>query len=166
MAHGGLSGAAMQEWQHQNNQHPAEVREEKMWEDGFPTHQNVKVAMVRHLAMLHEDQTDGCLPCQHGTALNLQTYWRRRGMGVLPADSLSQLTPNQMQNVPGTPLVPPCENEGVLVSKIKGVLPGYVYSDTLLPGAREFNLVPYAMGSKSDTDFDPHLRTTERSTTG
>ena len=48
----------------------AEVQEEKMQQVEFPGHDNVKALMERHPAMPRENQTDGCLPCQHGTAQN------------------------------------------------------------------------------------------------
>jgi len=51
----------------------AEVREEKKRGVEFPGHEKVKAAIQRHPVMLRHNQTSGCLPCQNGTATNLQT---------------------------------------------------------------------------------------------
>jgi len=82
MAKGGLSRATVQEMQFPIKKPRAEVREEKKWGVEFPGHNNVKTAMERHPAMLWEDQTDGSLPCQNGTAQNPQTHWRHKGTGA------------------------------------------------------------------------------------
>jgi len=42
----------------------ANVREQKMWGGDFPAHRKVKVAMERHPAMVRDNETDVCLPCQ------------------------------------------------------------------------------------------------------
>jgi len=70
IANRGFSRAAIEETQFQIKQPGAEVREEKKRGDEFPGNKNVKAAMERHLAMLWENQMDGCLPCQNGTAQN------------------------------------------------------------------------------------------------
>jgi len=122
--------------------------------------------MGRHPAMLREKQTDGCLPCQNGTALSPQTRWRRKGTGAPPPKQLRQLTPDPMPHPPEMLLVPPGNNEAAHLSEIKAVPPGYVYIHTPLPSAQCFNYYAYAKDRKSDKDFDPDLLTDEETSTG
>jgi len=64
MAKGGFSCATIEETQCIIKKPAAEVQEEKMRGVEFRGNNNVKSAMERHPAMLRENQTDGCLPCQ------------------------------------------------------------------------------------------------------
>ena len=73
MAKGGISCAAIEETQQQIKKPRAEVREEKKRGVEFPMHNKVKAAIEWHPAMVRENQTDGCLPCQTGTAKNPET---------------------------------------------------------------------------------------------
>jgi len=82
MAKGGFLRAAKEGTQFPIVEPRAEVQNEKKREDEFPGHKNVTAAMERHPAMLWENQTHGCLPCQNGTAQNPQTRWARKGTGV------------------------------------------------------------------------------------
>jgi len=70
-----------------------EVQEEMKRGVEFPRYKAVKVAMERHRAMRRENQTDGCLPWENGTAQNTQTRWRHKGMGAPPPEQLRQPTP-------------------------------------------------------------------------
>jgi len=125
----------------------------------FPGHKNVKAAMERHTAMLWENQTDGCLPCQNGTAQNPQTRWRSNGTGEPPPERLREPTPEPTPNPHKTPPLSPGNNEAVHLSEINGVPPGYVYIHTPLPSAQIFNLDAYAKDRKCDKDFNPALPT-------
>ena len=60
----------------------AKVQGEKKWGVEFPGHKKVKAAKERHPAMLHQNQTARCLPCQNGTTKHPQTCWRRKGTGA------------------------------------------------------------------------------------
>jgi len=62
--------------------------------------------------------------------------------------------------------VPPGDDDGAHLSKIKGVAPGYVYIHTPLPSSQFFNLDPYAKDRKCDKDFHPDLLTDEGTSTG
>jgi len=62
----------------------AKVQEEKKRGIEFTGHKNVKTAIQRHPAMLRQNQTSGCLPCQNGIANNPQTLWRRKGTSAPP----------------------------------------------------------------------------------
>ena len=73
MAKGGFSCAAIEETQQRINRHRTKVREAKESGVEFPGHNKVKAAIERHLARIRENPTDGCLPCQNGTATNPQT---------------------------------------------------------------------------------------------
>jgi len=114
--------------------------------------------MERHLAMIHENQTDSCLSCQNGTAKNPQTHWRRKGTSAPPPDPP---TPP-----PRIPPVPAGDNERALSSKINVVPPGYVYIFTPLPNAQFFNLDGYAKDRKCNEDFIPDFLTDEGTSTG
>jgi hypothetical protein len=48
----------------------AKVQEKKTPGVEFSGHNKVKAAIERHPAMVRENQTDSCLPCQNGTAKN------------------------------------------------------------------------------------------------
>ena len=151
----GFSCATMEEMQQQIKKPRAEVREENKRGVVFPRHNKVKAAIERLPAMVHENQMDGCLPCQNGTAKNPQTHWRRKGMGVPPQ--------RRMPPQPGTPLVLSDDSES---SDTEGVPPRYVYIHTPLPSARFFNLDPYAKNGMHDKDFIPDLLTDEGPPTG
>jgi len=166
MANGGFLGGAVEEMWFLINEPQAEVREEKKRGVEFPGHKNVKAAMDRHPAMLRENQTDGCLPCQHGIAHNPQTRWRCKGTGARPPERLRQATPEPMPHPPAPPLVPPGNNESAHLSEIEGVPPGYVYIYTPLPSAQFFNHDAYPQDRKRDKDFDPDLLTDEEISTG
>ena len=85
VAKGGFSRSAVEETQFLIKEPRAEVCEEKKRGVEFPGHKHVKAAMERHPAILLENQTDGCVPCQNGTVQNPQTHWRRNGTGAHPA---------------------------------------------------------------------------------
>ena len=93
MAKGGFSRAAVEETQYLIKKPLAEVREEKKRGVEFPGHNKVKAAIARHPAMLRQNQTPGCLPCQNGTAKNPQTRWRRKGTGAPPPNRRRQQNP-------------------------------------------------------------------------
>ena len=166
MTKGGFSRAAIEETQCLMKKPRATVREEKKWGVGFPGHNNVKAAKERHPALLRENQTDGCLPCQNVTAQNPQTQWRCKGMGAPPPAQLRQPTPEPMAHPPETPLVPPANNEEAHVFDIEGVPRRYVYIHTPLPCAQFFNLDADAKDCKRDKDCNPDLLTDEGTSTG
>jgi len=132
----------------------------------FPRHDNVKPAIVRHLAMLRQNDTDGCIPMQCGTAHNLQELWRRNRVGAPPPDWLRQETTAPMPPLPVMPTAPPGHNVWALASEIGSVSPRYVYIRTPLPRAQFFNLGTYAKNCKHDQEFNTALLTGEESTTG
>jgi len=166
MAKGGFSRTAIEEMQFLINTLWAKVWLEMKLGVEFPGHRNVKAAMERHSAMLRENQTDGCLPCQNATAQNPQTRWRRKGMGAPPPDWLRHPTPEPMPPPPEMPLVPPGNNEAAQVSEIEGVPPGYVYIHTPLSRAQFFNHDAYAKDCKRDKDVNPDLLTDKGTSTG
>ena len=158
MAKEGFSCAAIEETQQLIKKPHTEVQESKMQGVEFPGYKNVKAAIERHPAMVQENQTDGCLPCQNGTAKNPQTHWRRKGMGAPP--------PEPAPPSPTMPPAPPGGNEGTPSSEIEGVPPGYVYIHTSLPNSQIFNLDAYAKDCKRNKDFIPDLLTDEATSTG
>ena len=106
MAKEGFSRAVIEETKYLIKKPRAEVREEKKRGVVFPGHKKVKAAIERHPAMLRQNQTAGCLPCQNGTAKNPQTRWRRKGTGAPPPNRRRQQTPE-----PTPELTPPLPGE-------------------------------------------------------
>jgi len=60
--------AAREETQYKIMNPRAKFREGKKRGVQFPWHGMVKAATERYLLMVRENHTDGCLPCQNGTA--------------------------------------------------------------------------------------------------
>jgi len=136
MAKGRFSHAAIEAWQQQIYKPCSEVREEEKQGVVFPGYNKVKADLKRQAAMVCENQTDCCLPCQIGTRMNPQTGWRRKGTGAPPL----WWAPHW----PGMPPAPPDDSERTQSSETEGVPPGYVYIHTPLPSAWFFNLDWYA----------------------
>jgi len=166
MANRGFSCATMDETQCLIRKRRAQVREEKMKGVQFAWHKNVKTAMGTHTAMIRDNQTDGFLTCQDGTAQNPQSCWRCEDTGAPPPGRLRQLTPGETPHPPGTPHVPPGRNEGAHASQMEGVPPRYVYIHTPLPSAQSFIIDAYAKDRKCDKDSNPDSLTGEGISTG
>jgi len=161
-----FSPAAMEETQFRIRKPHAEVQEEKKRGVEFPGHTDLQAVMESHPAMLRENQTDGCLPCQTGTAQNPQTRWRCKGMGEPPPELLRQPTPELRPHAPRTAPGPPGDNEAAHISEIEGPPPRYVYIHTHLPSAQFFNHDAYAKDRKRDNEFNPDLLTDTGTSTG
>ena len=125
MAKGGFSRATVEETQHLIKRPRAKVRVEKKQVVEFPGHNKVKVAIERHPAMARENQTDGCLPCQNGTAKNPQTQLRRKGNGAPP--------PRPAPPRAESPPVPSDDEES---SETEGMPPACMDIHTPLPNAQ------------------------------
>jgi len=125
MANAGFSHAAIEEAQQLIKKPHAEVQEEKKWSVEFPGQNKVKAAIECHPAMVRENQTDGCLPCQNTSTNNPQTRWRGKGKGEPP--------PRRVQPRPESPSLLSDNNE---ISETEGMPPAYVYLHTPLPNAR------------------------------
>jgi len=125
MAKGGISRAAIEETQQLIKKPHTKVREEKKRGVEFPGYNKVNAAIERHKAMVCENQTDGCLPWQNGTAKNPETRWRRKGKGAPP--------PRRALPRPESPPVPADDDER---SEKAGMPPAYVYIHTSLPNTR------------------------------
>jgi len=152
MAKGGFSHAAMEETQQLVKKPRAEVREEKKRGVEFPGHQQVKAAMERHPAMVYKNHTAGCLQCQHGTAENPVTCWRRKGTAAPP--------PELAAPPPGTPPAPSGDAEGNERDDIEGMSSRCVYMHSPLANTQFFNHNAFAKESKCDKDFIPDLLST------
>jgi hypothetical protein len=68
MAKGGIPRSTIEKTLQPVKMPRAKVRELKKPDVEFPGHYKVKAGIERCPAMLHENQTDSCLPCQNGTA--------------------------------------------------------------------------------------------------
>jgi len=166
MAKAGFSRAAMEETHHLIKKPWAEVREEMKLGVESPGHKYVQAAIERHSAILRENQMDGCLPCQNGTAQNPEIRWRCKGLGAPTPERPRWHTPEPMPNPHGTPLMPHGDDERDQASDIEGEPPGYVYIHTLRPSAQSFNLDVYAKDLKPDKDFNADLLTDEGRSAG
>jgi hypothetical protein len=156
MAQEGFSRAATEEKKYLIKKPRAEVREEKQRGVEFPGHEKVKAAIQRHPAMLHHNQTSGCLPCQNGNENNPQICWRRKETGAPPPARRRVWTPEPTAPPPGMIPAPTSNTSGAQLSEIVNLLAGYTHSDTALPGAGFFE---DAADTELTTDFDPGMLT-------
>jgi len=108
-----------------------EVQEKKQRRVECAGHRKGMVPIERLTAMVCENHTDSCLPCQNGTANNLQTHWWRKEMGAALPARCRQLTPEPM---PTPPRMPPA-----LASAMKNVK--VPKSTVCLPDMRIYKLL-------------------------
>jgi len=135
-----------------------EVREEKKQGVEFPGYKKVKAAKQRHPAMLRQNQTSGCLPCQNGTTKNLQIRWSRKGTGAPPPAQRREQIPEPTPSPPGIPPAPTGITSGAQSAEIVNLPARYTYSHTALPCAEFFE---DDEDTEHDTDFDPDMLTNE-----
>jgi len=81
----------------------------------FAGHNKVTAAIESQPAVVHENQTNACLPCQNSTTQNPQTRERRKCTGTPP--------PRWVPPQPGTPPAPSEDKES---SETEGVRLGNV----------------------------------------
>jgi len=158
MAKEGFSRTTIEEKKYLIKKPRAKVREEKKRGVEFPGHKKVKAAIQRHPAMLRQNQTSGCLPCQNGTAKNSQTRWTRKETGAPPPARRRVPIPEPTPPPPGTPPTPTGITSGAQPGEIINLPAGYKNSHTALPWAEYFE---DDEDSKHDTDFDPDMLTDE-----
>jgi len=178
MVKGGFSRATIEETQYLIKKPRAKVREEKKRGVEFPGHKQVKAAKERHLAMLRQNHTPGCLPCTNGTAKIPQTRWSCKGTGAPPPNRRRQqtreptpeptpeLTPEPMPLRPGTPLALTGDTFRAQRLAIINLPAGYPFSHSSLPCADSYTLHISALDSKHDTDFDPDMLLDDGTSTG
>jgi len=155
MAQWWFSCTTKEETQHLIKKPWAKYQAERMQGVVFPGHDKVRAAIERHLAMDHENRTDGFHPCQDGTAINQQTRSRCKCMGASPP-----------QGAPPGPRTPPAPSDHAESSKTENLPPGFIYIHTPHCSARSFNLDSYGKDRKSDQAFIPNLLTDECPSTG
>jgi len=116
--------------------------------------------------MVYENQTDGCLPCQNGSAKNPWTRWRHRGTGAPSQVRRKQPTRVLTPPTTRTPPAPSGDNNCAQSSTIPNPPTGYEYKHGPYPGAQFFNHDTYAEDSEQDEDFIPDLRNADGTSTG
>jgi len=158
MATAGFLCAAIVEMQQQMKTPLAEVGQETMRGVVFPGHNKVKAAIAKHPAMVRENQTDRCLPCQNGTAKTPQSRWRHNCTGAPP--------PRPAPPRPRTPPVPPDDSMRTQRSETEGVPPAFVYIHTPPPSTQFLNFDPYAKDRMHDKYIIPDLLTDDGPSTG
>ena len=102
----------------------------------------MKAAIQRHLAMLCQNQTSGCLPCQSRTTKNWETHWRRKVTGAPPPTGRTVRTPEPTPTLPGGPFAPPAKTGntfGGQCSEMVDLPARYTYSHTAVPCAEPFD---------------------------
>jgi len=169
MAKSPKEGFCAPQWRKRNSRSKklcAEVREEKKRGVEFPGHRMVMALIESHSAIVCENHTDGCLPCQDGTQKNPQTHWRRIGTYAPPPDRPRQATPEPIPTPPRTASVPPSDIAAALGSQMDCVPAGYAYLHAPLPNAQIFSLDAYARDSNHNEDCIPDLRTDKGTSTG
>jgi len=158
MAKEGFLRAAMEDTLQQIKKPCAEVWEEKKWIIVFPGHKMVNGVLETHPAMIGENQTDGCLPCQNWHVKSAETCWRHEATGAPQ--------PRRAPPPPGMPPASSDDSEGTQCFETEGVPPGYVHIHTPLLGDQSFNLDPHAKDCMRNKDFIPDLLTDEGPSTG
>jgi hypothetical protein len=83
-AKGGFSRSSIEEAKYRMKNPRADIRAEKKWGVEFPRFQMLKAAIQKQQAMLCQNKTFGCLPCQNDTRKNPLTCWTRKGTGAHP----------------------------------------------------------------------------------
>jgi hypothetical protein len=156
MAKEGFSRAAIEDTKYLIKKPRTEVRDKKKRGVEFPGHKNVKAAIQRHPAMFRHNQSSGCLPCQNGTAKNLQTRRRRKGTCATPPARRRVRTPEPIPPLPITPPAPTSNTSVAQLSEIVNLPAGYPYSETVLASAKTFE---DDGNTELDTDFDPDMLT-------
>jgi len=165
-ANGGFSRATTEEIRYLIYRPLVEVLKEKKWGVEFPGHVKVNGVIQRHLAMLPQNQTNGCLPGQNGTKKISQRCRRPNGTGAPLPGPHRQLTPEPTPSMPEWPPAPPGDSEEAQRSQIDNLPPRYVYSYAPLPLAQFFNLDAYGRDSQNDTDYNQEMLTDEGTSTG
>jgi len=128
MVTGDFSRATIEETKYLTKQPHAEVQETKMQGVLNSEFHQVKDAKEGHAVMLRQNLRDGCLPCDTGTAQNLQSHSRHKETGGPPPDQCRQPPPELMPPVSGMPPAPPGNNAGVKISKLFLCIRIYVFS--------------------------------------
>jgi hypothetical protein len=158
MAKEGFLRAAIKNTKYLLKKPHAEVQEEKKRGVQFPGHKKVKAAIQGHPAILRQNQTSSCLPCQNGTAKNPQTRWTRKSTGAPPPARRRERIPQPTPPQPGTPPAPTGNTSGAQPAEIINLPAGYTYSHTALPCAEYFE---DDEDTEHDTYFDPDMLTDE-----
>jgi len=166
IANRGFACAMIDKTQHLIKKPRTEVKDEKTWGVELPRHRKVKAAMERHPAMVYDNRTDSCLPCQNSTTKNPRTCWEYPGTGAPPQVRLKQPTPGLMPPPPSMPPAPTGDNIQAQSSKIQNLPTGYEYKHASLPGAEFFTIDTYAEASQHEEDFIPDLRNDDGTFTG
>jgi hypothetical protein len=132
MAKDNISHTAIEETKYLMKKPHTEVGKGTKWSADFPGNKTLRAAIQRHLAMLRQNQTSGCLPSKHGTAKNPQTSWRRKGTGAPPPARHIVRTPEPNPPPPDTVSANTGNPSGAPLSEIVNLLAGYTSSHRAL----------------------------------
>ena len=136
----------------------------------FPGHTMVKAVIERHMEMLCQNLTAGCLPCQNGTTKHPHRRWWPKGTGAPPPSrrqpQTSEHNTEPTPPLPGSSPVGTSDTCGAQSLEITNLPAGYAYSHTFLPCAEPFTLGASAQDSEYNTDFDPDMLPDKSTSTG
>jgi hypothetical protein len=158
MAQEGFSRTAIEETKYFIKKPRAEVRGEMKRGLEFPVPTKVKAAIQRQPAMLPQNQTSGCLPCQNGTAKNPQTCWRYKGTGAPPPARRRKWISEPTAPSTRTPPTPTGNTSGTQLAEIVNFPAGYSYSDIVVLCVESFE---DDEATEHATEFDPDMLTDE-----
>jgi len=158
MAKEGLSRATIEETKCIIQKPHTKVCEEETRGVEFPGYNKMRAAIQRNPAMLRNNQTSGCLPCQNRNAKNLLMRWRRQGTCAPPPTRRTVQTPQLTLPLSGTPPTPTGNTFRTQPSEIINLPPRYKYSPTALSRA-EF--LDDDENTQHHTNVDPDMLTDE-----
>ena len=138
---------------------PGKVREDKKQGVEFPSDQNVKAAIERHPAIVHQNYMPSCLLCQNDNWKNPQTRWRSKWTGPPPAGQLRLRTPEPKPPPHGTLPALTWKESHAKWLQIVNLPSRYIYSHTALPSAECFNLDRSTQDRQHKTDCDLDMLT-------
>jgi len=118
----------------------------------------VKADVQRHPAMLRQNQTSGCFPCQNCTAKNPQIQWRREGTSAPPPAQHRERIPEPTPPPTGTLPAPTGNTYRSQPTEIVNLPAEYSYSHTALSCAEFFE---DDEDTEHNTHFDPDMLTDE-----
>ena len=126
----------------------------------------MKAAVERHPAMLRQDHTAGCLPCENVTTTSPQIRWTHDDTGAPSPNRRRQPTQQRTPPLSGMPTAPTGITSEAQRSQIDNFPAGYVYSHTSHTCAEFLKVDAYAQDSQYDADFNPDMLTDEGISTG
>jgi len=132
----------------------------------FSGHNERKVVIQGQPDVFHQNQPNGCLPCQNDIKMDPHTSWWIKDIGAAGPEALAQPTPKQMSALPEFPTAPPGDNHGAQSSHPETLPAIYVHSQVALSTTEFCNLEAYPQDGQHQTDYNPDMLSDERTSAG